>query len=73
MKLTPTIQKSAPKLKLTSILLRTYTLLSSTLLQALNRSTNPDGLDVDELANAKLREFASVAGVLDSTERQSRI
>ena len=40
MKLTPTIQKSAPNLKLTSILLRTYTLLSSTLpsLKPVNQS-----------------------------------
>ena len=35
--------------------------------------TNPDGLDVYELADAKLREFTSVTGMFDSAEGQARI
>ena len=44
--------------------------IMSELLAAL---ADPDGLDVHELADAKLREFASVTRVFDATERQTRI
>jgi len=44
--------------------------IMSELLAAL---ADPDGLDVHELADAKLREFASIAGILDAAKRQSRI
>ncbi len=37
------------------------------------RRTDPDGLDVDELANAERRQFASVPTALDPTERQAWI
>src|SRR6185295_1441721 len=36
-------------------------------------SGDPDGLDVDELADAVLRELAAVARALDPTERQPRV
>ena len=36
-------------------------------------SANPNGLDVHELADAKLREFAAVTGMLDAAKRQPRI
>jgi hypothetical protein len=35
--------------------------------------SNPDGLDVDELADPKFPEFTSVAGVLDAAEGKTRI
>src|ERR1041384_6071788 len=33
----------------------------------------PDGLDVNELADSKLREFATVSGMLHAANRQTRI
>lgn len=32
-------------------------------------STNPNGLDVHELADSKLREFAAVTGMLNTAKR----
>src|SRR5262249_56624420 len=36
-------------------------------------SADPDGLDVDELADAVLGELAAVAGALDAAEGQTRV
>src|ERR1700693_3646662 len=36
-------------------------------------SGDPHGLDVDELADAVLRELPSVAGALDAAEGQARV
>jgi hypothetical protein len=44
--------------------------MMSELLAAL---TDPNSLDVYELADAKLREFASIAGSFHTAKRQSRI
>ena len=36
-------------------------------------TTDPNGFDVHELADAKLREFAAITGILHAAKRQSRI
>lgn len=43
------------------------------LFRVIRGHTNRHGFDIHELADAKLREFASVAGMFDATKRQPRI
>src|SRR5438128_3951875 len=42
-------------------------------LRCLGRRADPDGLDVDELADPEARELATVAALLRAAERQPRV